>query len=126
MNNEMESLITIEQLKESVQSVNAKSLPEIKFTREIENDVIYEKLLPLLNNKRLEEYKNFLDKNSFIAERIKKTQSIIPAYNSETITLVYFLSTVRARSLPANWPIELTILQNVYSDMGISPSWAVI
>lgn len=75
MNNEMESLITIEQLKELVQSVNAKSLPEIKFTREIENDVIYENLLPLLNNKRLEEYKNFLDKNSFIAERIKKLKA---------------------------------------------------
>lgn len=75
MNNEMESLITIEQLKELVQSVNAKSLPEIKFTREIENDVIYENLLPLLNNKRLEEYKKFLDKNSFIAERIKKLKA---------------------------------------------------
>lgn len=76
----------------------------------------------------MKEYKEFFQKerNSFISKRIKDGQKSVEGFNSETITLAYFLCTVRARSLPNSWPIELTILQRVYSDMGISPSWVVV
>lgn len=124
--------LTPEQLKEVVQGIIVDVVnlisPSIKFTDSANNKEIYEKLAPLFNETRINEFKEFFKKSSkgFIPKKIKSGQKTEQIFNSETILLAYYLCTSRARSLPNAWPLELKPLQRVYSDMGISPSWAVV
>lgn len=124
--------LTPEQLSEVVDGIIDEVInlisPAIKFTDNTHDKEIYEKLAPLFNETRLNEFKEFFKKESkgFIPKRIKTGQKVESIFNSKTILLAYYLSTSRARSLPNAWPLELKPLQRVYSDMGISPSWAVV
>lgn len=124
--------LTPEQLREVVQGIIVDVVnlisPAIKFTDSVNDNEIYEKLAPLFNETRLNELKEFFKKSNkgFIPKKIKAGQKTEQIFNSETILLAYYLCTSRARSLPNVWPLELKPLQRVYSDMGISPSWAVV
>lgn len=124
--------LTPEQLKNELDSIIVEVIelisPSVKFTKTTHDKEIYEKLAPLFNERRLEEFKSFFRKpnNGFINHKIKKHQKIDEHFNSETILLAYYLCTSRARSLPTVWPIDLKPLQHVYSDMGIAPDWATV
>lgn len=120
--------LTVDELKELTKEINKEMKPTLHFSNTINDDLIYESLLSLFNEKRVKEYKEFFkqEENNFISERITANQKLIDGFNSETILLAYFLCTVRSRSLSNSWPIDLNILQRVYSNMGISPSWSVV
>jgi len=120
--------LTVDELKELTKEINKEMKPTLHFSNTINDDLIYESLLSLFNEKRVKEYKEFFkqEENNFISGRINENQKLIDGFNSETILLAYFLCTVRSRSLSSSWPIDLNILQRVYSNMGISPSWAVV
>lgn len=114
----------IEQLKHIIQEVKSKHNIEFNFSKH--DDEIYDSLASLFNDERISDFSTFFDKKYFIFERIKENKSHERFFDSETILLAYYLSTTRRHSLPTAWPFELTVLQTVYSDMGISPNWAVV
>jgi hypothetical protein len=127
-NQKQDFSLTVDELKSLTQEISNELKPTLHFSNTLNDELIYASLLSLFNEEKLKEYKYFFqqEENNFISEKIAENQKLIEGFNSKTILLAYFLCTVKYRGLPNSWPIELTILQRVYSHMGISPSWAVV
>ncbi len=90
-------------------------------------DFVLSSLDKLLTRVSYTEMIDFLDKPefSYIPDRIKVHEGESIEFRHPFILLVYFLSRRFQRILHNEWPLDLGILEKVYSDLGQTPSWAV-
>lgn len=77
--------------------------------------------LVLLHN--TDELRTFISENSFIFDKIKKRKDTYEIFNIPIVLLVYFLANKHKNKLPNLWPIDLKPLEDIYSDLGITPTW---
>lgn len=117
------ALATLEQIKSQLVSANKRHLPDIEFSNKPrENDYLVDQLRPLTKETLPEELDAFLSKFAItISGCISIRRTSQPHFELEAITLVYYLAKRYRSSLPKYWPFERSILDGVYSDLGIAP-----
>lgn len=62
----------------------------------------------------------FLEKNDFIAERVKERAPLSLFYRHPSVLAVYFLVATQPDAVPKCWPIDSKHLEMIYSDLGFS------
>lgn len=120
------ALANLEEIKNQLASANKQHLPSTAFSNKPrENDYLIDQLRPLIKENMPEELNSFLTKfSSTIAGRISTRKGTQPLFELEAITLVYYLAKRNRTSLPNYWPFERSVLEGVYSDLGIAPPWS--
>lgn len=120
------ALANLEEIKIQLASANKQHLPSTAFSNKPrENDYLIDQLRPLIKENMPEELNSFLTKfSSTIAGRISTRKGTQPLFELEAITLVYYLAKRNRASLPNYWPFERSVLEGVYSDLGIAPPWS--
>ncbi|MDD1146704.1 hypothetical protein M5G25_00310 [Pseudomonas sp. TNT2022 ID357] len=121
------ALANLEEIKTQLKSANKQHLPSTVFSNKPrENDYLIDQLRPLIKENLPEELNSFLTRfSSTIAGRISTRKGTQPLFELEAITLVYYLAKRKRTSLPNYWPFERSILEGVYSDLGIAPPWSI-
>lgn len=62
----------------------------------------------------------FFQKNDFIADRVKERAPLSLFYRHPSVLAVYFLIANHSDLVPKHWPADLTHLEMIYSDLGLS------
>ena len=77
----------------------------------------YRDQLPSITQQSFDE---FLNKNDFIADRIKERAPLSLFYRHSCVLAVYFLIANHPDLVPKNWPADKKHLEMIYTDLGLS------
>lgn len=119
------ALASLDEIKEKLTTANRHHLPDTKFSdKPRENEYLIDQLRPLVKGDFGKNLNGFLAKFAItISDRIPTRAAAQPIFKLDAITLVYYLAKRNTSSLPGRWPFERSILESVYSDLGITPPW---
>lgn len=68
----------------------------------------------------IKEIVDFIDQKSYLIERIRDRSKFLLLYRSPMIFVIYFLAYNNPYETEFDWPLTLTELAPIYSDLGIS------
>lgn len=88
-------------------------------------DHILSSLNELLQKTSTEEFQAFLEdpRYSYVCDRIKSRQTTAVEFRHSFVLLMYFLSKRFRASLHRRWPLDIEVLEGVYSDLGLVKPW---
>lgn len=117
------ALENIEKIYSLLKSENKKYLPLNNFSpKDRENLYLIDQLRPLVKDDFFQEFENFLSSyGQSISGFISQKKIDRPHYELDAITLVHYLARRYTRTLPKYWPFDRSLLDGVYSDLGITP-----
>ncbi len=88
-------------------------------------DYVLSSLDYLLKKTSTEEFQTFLEdtRYGYVCDRIRNRQDGAVEYRHSFVLLMYFLSRRFRTTLHRKWPLDLELLENVYSDLGLVKPW---
>lgn len=88
-------------------------------------DHVLSNLDDLLQRTSTDEFQAFLEEAqySYICDRIRSRQDGAVEYRHPFVLLMYFLSKRFRSTLHRKWPLDLELLEGVYSDLGLVKPW---
>ena len=82
--------------------------------------VVFDVFDELVDGPFISKLETFIDKNSHIADVIKKGRSSNPFYSQSVILFVYYLIKRKKSTLLQNWPLNINIVEKLAVDIGAS------
>ena len=120
-----ETAATLLRWKQRVYELNKTHLPTLNFIASVrEDDYLLDKIREILSEELTDDFSKFIaDKANLLERKIKARQDSNGAFRLNSISLIYFLSERKRVLLPSLFPLDLSILEKTYSDLGLAPSW---
>ncbi|MGL1629051.1 hypothetical protein AKH05_18620 [Vibrio parahaemolyticus] len=89
-------------------------------------DYVLSSLDDLLKKTSTDEFQAFLEdaQYGYVCDRIRNRQDGAVEYRHSFVLLMYFLSKRFRSTLHRKWPLDLELLEGVYSDLGLVRPWA--
>ncbi len=84
------------------------------------NDFIIDALKDIICEVNIDHITSFIDKYSFIKDRINERKGQDPLYSQPVILLTYFLVQEKTILLKRDWPLSESQLKPIFTDLGIS------
>jgi ppGpp synthetase/RelA/SpoT-type nucleotidyltranferase len=111
--------------KKRVYELNKIHLSGLNFSAAArEDDFLLDKIRKLLSEDLEDDFFQFMiDNADLLARKIKTRQGYNSAFRINSISLIYFLSDRKRFLLPHYFPLDRSILEKTYSDLGLAPSW---
>lgn len=120
-----ETAATLLKWKQRVYELNKIHLSALSFSAAArEDDYLLDKIREILSEDLADDFSQFMiDNASLLGRKIKARQESNGAFRLNSISLIYFLSDRKRILLPGYFPLDLSILEKTYSDLGLAPSW---
>lgn len=120
-----ETAATLLRWKQRVYELNKLHLSTLTFSATArEDDYLLDKIGEILSEDLADDFSQFMIDNANLLERkIKARQESNGTFRLNSISLIYFLSDRKRILLPSYFPLDLSILEKTYSDLGLAPSW---
>ncbi|NHN79711.1 hypothetical protein HA520_20955 [Azotobacter chroococcum] len=111
--------------KKRAHELNKTYLSTVRFSAtDREDDYLLDKIREILSEDLAEDFSSFMkDKADLLSRKIKERQATNGAFRINSISLIYFLSERKRILLPDLFPLDRSILEKTYSDLGLAPSW---
>jgi putative GTP pyrophosphokinase len=114
MTNTLQELLQLYSVKVS-QDVMRENEPKF-------NQFILDSIKPLLDSIKVEDVKTFLDANTFITDNVKLRRNTSFIFKQPIVLLLYYLAKIQQVKLKDNFPLPVSNIQTIYTDLGISMS----
>ncbi|MBV7434581.1 RelA/SpoT domain-containing protein [Cardiobacteriaceae bacterium TAE3-ERU3] len=112
--------------EDAINTESKKYFGDINLIDDTKSSVyLLNELNKLLKKSSIGEFSIFLEDPNYIyvINKIKNRQNDLIEFRHSFIILIYFLAKKFRNLLPKHWPLDIEILQKIYSDLGITPTW---
>jgi len=92
----------------------------LKPSRERSNQVIIDALMDILSENASADIEKFLNKKSYIFEKIKERSRKRHLFNQSAVLLAYFMAHNKPAQTRQYWPIASDDLEKIFSDLGVA------